>query len=119
MDKYSRPIYGANDGMKSLNFKDKVWIKLNDEGNVISPYKQLPPMFENVDTDDIELLINGDRLADGGAAMTAYSRMQFTEMTDLESREIQKALLKYCELDTLAMVMIWEYWARELKLQYG
>jgi len=46
--------------------------------------------------------------------MTAYSRMQFTEMSDIESREIQKALLKYCELDTLAMVMIWEYWEREL-----
>jgi len=46
--------------------------------------------------------------------MTAYSRMQFTEMTDIESQEIQKALLKYCELDTLAMVMIWEYFEKEL-----
>jgi hypothetical protein len=46
--------------------------------------------------------------------MTAYARMQFTEMSDAESHEIQKALLKYCELDTLAMVMIWEFFEKEL-----
>ena len=112
-DKYSQPIYGSTDGMNSLNFTNQVWIKLDDDGNVISPYKQLPPMFEDVETEDLDLLMGNDRLAEGGAAMTAYSRMQFTEMSDTESREIQKALLKYCELDTLAMVMIWEYWERE------
>jgi hypothetical protein len=100
--------------MNSLNFTNQVWIKLDDKGNVISPYKQLPPMFEDVETEDLDLLTSSDRLAEGGAAMTAYSRMQFTEMSDTESDEIQKALLKYCELDTLAMVMIWEYWEREL-----
>ena len=81
---------------------------------MINPYKKLPPMFENVDTDSIDLLFSNDELAEGGAAVTAYSRMQFTEMTDMESREIQKSLLKYCELDTLAMVMIWEYWEKEI-----
>ena len=113
-DKYSQPIYGSTDGMNSLNFTNQVWIKLDDKGNVISPYKQLPPMFEDVETEDLDLLTSSNRLAEGGAAMTAYSRMQFTEMSDAESQEIQKALLKYCELDTLAMVMIWEYWEREL-----
>lgn len=29
-------------------------------------------------------------------------------MSDYERQEIRKALLKYCELDTLAMVMIYE-----------
>ncbi len=113
-NKYSQPIYGAVGGMKSLNFTDQVWIKMDKDGGAISPYKQLPPMYEDVDTEDIERLINGDRLADGGAAMTAYSRMQFTEMSDVETHEAQKALLKYCELDTLAMVMIWEYWEKEI-----
>jgi len=113
-NKYTKPIYGAAEGMKSLNFSDKAWLQLDNEGKVISPYKQLPPMFEGVDSEDLDLLLCGDRLADGGAAMTAYSRMQFTEMSDIESKEIQKALLKYCELDTLAMVMIWEFWEREL-----
>ena len=108
-NKYSRPIYGAKGGIKSLNFTNQLWLKLDDNGNVISPYKQLPPMFENIDTESLDLLISAKSLADGGAAMTAYARMQFTEMSDAESQEIQKALLKYCELDTLAMVMIWEF----------
>jgi len=47
--------------------------------------------------------------------MTAYARMQFTEMTEFESKELQKALLKYCELDTLAMVMIWEFLEYDVK----
>jgi len=53
-------------------------------------------------------------IADGGAAMTAYSRMQFTEMTSAECERVTNALLKYCELDTFAMVMIWEYWKNEI-----
>jgi len=109
-NKYSKPIYGSKTGIKSLNFINQTWIKLDETGKVISPYKQLPPLFDNVDdVDKLDLLITDKNLADGGAAMTAYARMQFTEMTDYESKELQNALLKYCELDTLAMVMIWEF----------
>ena len=57
-----------------------------------------------------DLLMGSDELADGGAAMTAYAKMQFSEMTVAERELVTQALLKYCELDTLAMVMIWEYW---------
>ncbi len=42
--------------------------------------------------------------------MVAYAKMQFTEMSEEEREAITKGLLKYCELDTLAMVMIWEHW---------
>jgi hypothetical protein len=38
------------------------------------------------------------------------SWMQFEEMSEYERFEIKKALLKYCELDTLAMVLIYEGW---------
>jgi hypothetical protein len=31
-------------------------------------------------------------------------------MSDYERSEIEAALLKYCELDTFAMVMIYEAW---------
>jgi hypothetical protein len=113
-NKYSQPIYGAVGGMKSLNFTDQIWIKMDDAGKAISPYEQLPPLFDGVNTEALDQLITDEHLADGGAAMTAYSRMQFTEMSNLESQEVQKALLKYCELDTLAMVMIWEYWEKEI-----
>ncbi|MGD9927302.1 MAG: hypothetical protein AB7S66_07085 [Sphaerochaeta sp.] len=65
-------------------------------------------MFQDVSEKDLEILSSDDELREGGAALTAYARMQFEEMSDYERSEIQKALLKYCELDTMAMVMIWE-----------
>ncbi len=58
----------------------------------------------------MELLSEEGELNNGGAAMTAYARMQFEEMSDYEREKIRSALLKYCELDTLAMVMIYEGW---------
>jgi hypothetical protein len=50
-----------------------------------------------------------DELAKGGAAMMAFSMMQFTEMSELETRKLCQALLRYCELDTLAMGKIIEH----------
>ena len=49
-------------------------------------------------------------IANGGAAATAYARLQFEEMGAEPRQKICKALLRYCELDTLAMVMIVEAW---------
>jgi len=40
--------------------------------------------------------------------------MQFTDMTDAEREALRNALLQYCELDTLAMVMIYEHWESSL-----
>jgi len=40
----------------------------------------------------------------------AYAKMQFEHMSNYEHNELQAGLLKYCELDTLAMVMIYEAW---------
>ena len=77
---------------------------------MIDPYKLLPKMFQDVSEKDFSLLSDSDELRDGGAALTAYARMQFEEMSDYERAEIRKALLQYCELDTLAMVMIYEGW---------
>jgi hypothetical protein len=39
--------------------------------------------------------------------------LQYQEMGDKERAEITEGLLRYCELDTLAMVMIYEHF-REL-----
>lgn len=102
-------IYGAAGGIPSLNFKDWKWIE-TEEGRVIDPYKLLPRMFQDVSEKNFALLSESDELRDGGAALTAYARMQFEEMTEYERAEIQKALLQYCEMDTLAMVMIYEGW---------
>lgn len=42
--------------------------------------------------------------------MTAYARMQFEQMSEYEFGKLKSGLLKYCELDTFAMVMIYEAW---------
>ena len=73
-------------------------------------------MFQDIPEKEMELLLSeDDSLREGGAAMTAYARMQFEEMSDYEKEEITKALLKYCELDTLAMVMIVEGWREMIR----
>lgn len=114
--KYAAPIYGSSGGVASRNFKDWSWIELSKDGLVIDPYKRLPSVFSDIDIEEMDLLITDDSIADGGAAMTAYSRMQFTQMSDVECESVTQALLKYCELDTFAMVLIWEFWAQEISL---
>ncbi|RME14179.1 MAG: hypothetical protein D6797_09470 [Bdellovibrio sp.] len=112
-DKYSKPIYGAEGGIKSLNFKDWTWIQFDGE-KVRDPYTLLPRLFQDISEKDLKLLLSEEyEIKNGGAALTAYGKLQFTEMTDYERKELEGALLKYCELDTLAMVMIYEGW-REL-----
>ena len=49
-------------------------------------------------------------ITEGGAAAMAFARLQFEDLTDLDRERIKNALLIYCELDTLAMVMIVEAW---------
>ena len=49
-------------------------------------------------------------IAEGGAAATAYARLQFEQMNAQTRERIESALLRYCELDTLAMAMIVEAW---------
>jgi hypothetical protein len=112
--KYACPIYGRGQEIPSLNFESWSWIRRDEGGTPIDPYRLLPPIFEEAEEDDLEHLVSDPKLADGAAAMIAYARMQFSEMAESERRAIQQALLKYCELDTLAMVMLWEYWSREL-----
>jgi hypothetical protein len=110
-EKYSRPIYGRNAEIRSQNFEDGwVWIRHDAQGRVMNPYDLLPSLFDDLDEGNIEEFLMGDRLAEGGAAMTAYAMMQFTEMNDRERNRIIDGLLRYCELDTMAMVFLWEGW---------
>lgn len=73
--------------------------------------KYSPPIEE------IKLEINDGsliELADGGAAMMAYAYLQFTDLSDEKRIAYRDALLRYCELDTFAMAMIWEFWGKEI-----
>ena len=105
-EKYSKSIGEIN--LNSLNFEsDKIWLKMID-GKVEDPYKSLPKVFTEWN-DDFEILSEIDDINNGGAALTAYGKLQYTDMSDDERLKIKDALLRYCELDTLAMVMIFEH----------
>lgn len=110
-EKYSPASYGAPGGIPSLNFKEWAWWRPDAGGKAPrDPYSLLPAVFQ-----DVGQALSGDvnadeALANGGAAMNAYARLQFEQLGEEERRLIGAALLKYCELDTLAMVMIWESW---------
>ena len=107
--KYGQPIYGAEGGIPSHNFHDWQWIDIAD-GEVVDPYHRLPKLFEDGCPPDVDLMTPDNELRDGGAALSAYGRMQFMEMSEYERECLIGALLRYCELDTMAMVMIYEGW---------
>jgi hypothetical protein len=102
--KYSKPY-------NSTNFKNMIWWKADEESGLsVDPYTLLPPLFQDVDISQDELVLENQHIREGGAAMIAYAKMQFSEMTEEERNAIIHGLLKYCELDTLAMLMIYEHW---------
>ena len=106
--KYSKSIEKIR--ITSKNFSsDHIWLQYhNDE--IINPYDLLPPLYENMTQEQInDTLSELENINDGGAALTAYGKIQYTDMTKQEREEISKSLKRYCELDTLAMVMIYEH----------
>ena len=106
-EKYSQPLSKIN--VSSLNFEaDYIFLKY-ENGKAISPYKLLPPIFDGWDKDSLDAAITEiEGISDGGAALTAYGKLQFEEVSKEESEAICAGLLRYCEIDTLAMVMIYE-----------
>ena len=109
--KYSRPVYGTPE-MPSLNLENKVWIEYEEDGKTVkNPYKLLPSVstYLDIPQEELDKMERGDddTVSNGGAALAAYGKLQFSD-TQM-SKALEKALLCYCELDTLAMVFIWEY----------
>src|SRR5699024_316618 len=86
-EKYSKPIYVAANGIKSLNCENWVWIQLED-GKVTDPYQLLPKLFEDISDQDYEYIDLHEDLNNGGAAMTAYERLQFEDIPDEVRKEI-------------------------------
>lgn len=107
-EKYSKPLNQIN--VSSKNFPDNhIWLEIENDV-VKSPYKMLPSLFDGWSEEQIEKTLSEIQDIDnGGAALTAYGKLQYTNMEQSEIDELTKALLKYCELDTLAMVMIYEH----------
>lgn len=113
--RYGQPIYGRDCEITSLNFSEpQIWIQRDSEGQILSPYKLLPPLFDDCSVEEAEMFMTNENISGGGAALTAYAKMQFTEMSETERNLVGEGLLRYCELDTLAMVIIYEYWLNEV-----
>ena len=110
-EKYEKPIYGNS--IKSFNFRNFTWWQ-EVNGKFADPYELLKSIeaemigaegAEIFDTED-----DGFEIAEGGAAAAAYTRLQYETLSETQRDKIKNALLRYCELDTLAMAMIVEAW---------
>ena len=73
-----------------------------------------PPLFNDTAESMDARVSDAERIADCGAAMTAYAHLQHIDMEAEEREALSQALLRYCELDTLAMVMVIEAWREAL-----
>jgi hypothetical protein len=80
------------------------YVEKDFEGGIIDPYDTLTAgiNFENTDED----VVKG-----GTAAMRAYYRILFDKsISNDQKNELRNQLLRYCELDTMAMVIIAYHW---------
>ena len=108
--RYSRPVYGT-DGMPSLNFRDWIWWREQD-GRVADPYALLGQLLPDAEWDRLARDEEEEEaslfVANGGAAMVAYGELQRRDLPAAERSRLEGQLKQYCELDTLAMVMVFE-----------
>ena len=93
-NKYSKSIETI--GVGSKNFpSNHTWLE-EENGEILSPYNLLRPLFENFSEAEIaNTLSEMYNINDGGAALTAYGKIQYTDMTKEERQEISKACLLY------------------------
>lgn len=109
-ERYSAPVYGTAD-MPSRNFKDWAWWR-QELGQVVDPYLLLGRLLADPELDRVaredEEEETSPFVANGGAAMVAYGELQRRDLPADERRRLEGQLKRYCELDTLAMVMVYE-----------
>jgi hypothetical protein len=65
-----------------------------------------------IDDDMLEKMGEDMTIANGGAALTAYNKLMFCDGS--MTGALREALLRYCELDTMAMVFIWEFFNQHI-----
>ena len=106
-EKYGKKgIYGQELEVRSINYVDHQWIDPTFNND---PYKTLPLIFEGYDRDELDEYFDGlDGIADGGAALSAYAYLQYTHISETVRLKLKNALLRYCELDTMAMCFLIE-----------
>jgi hypothetical protein len=102
-------------------FTDSINLYKEENGAIINPYNLLPALpittisVEKTETDEDNTAVAGSDdyyIKEGGAAMRAYQDMMygFAKNDEAKKKTIEDGLKKYCQLDTLAMVIIWHHW---------
>lgn len=98
----SSPNFAEFDDFTLINYLDAARTEV---GN---PYKFLPvigaELLEAGETADSE-----DRINNGGLANANYAKLQYDGLSADEKLKLKNALLRYCELDTMAMVLIYQF----------
>ena len=98
-DPYFREKYGDDmDPYHNLPSLDVFAEEVKKEGNAF------PADFDDSDVWNADKQINK-----GGISKLDYVLLQAGRFNKLHAEAVRRASLKYCELDTLSMVRIWEY----------
>jgi len=101
---YGAPTYNSN------NFREFQWYQQDDNGNAIDPYKILAKVSQYDNNNDEVAIKKMSSVVHGGGAATAFHELQSNNLDAQSRREVEKSLLRYCELDTLSMAMVVQAW---------
>lgn len=89
--------------------------RVEDLGDIFSKQMYVDPKFKGswsikkvLPVICPELTYHGMEVSNGTEAMVTWEEITYGNISQLEKEEKSKNLLKYCELDTYAMVRIWE-----------
>ena len=99
--KKSSHLLAINENMKDLMFpfQKKYYVKPEMKGSYSIKYV-LPALYKKMQESYKKL----EGVQNGSQAMNAYANL--SKQAEVDKKRIRKSLLKYCELDTLAMVKI-------------
>jgi hypothetical protein len=103
--KYVLPaVWCHNPGLHGIPWF-RPYLRIAD-GQAIDPYQTLPAL---------EIHNSAETVREGTGAVRAYQAMLYGEEADDPAiREAwRRLLLQYCELDTMAMVIVWEHWCKQ------
>jgi hypothetical protein len=88
------------------------WFKkyVSESGSGLNPYDSLAPIISELENEEV--------VKDGTGAMRAYQELMFGAPAENKERreQLKQLLLQYCELDSMAMIIIWRYWMDKCKL---
>lgn len=122
---FYHPMMGSSNSIKqvfpAILASDETYFR-DHYGDDMDPYHNLPMLKEfaakvdankfPADFDDSDIWNDEKQINCGGISKLDYVMLQAGRFNKLHTEAIRQASLKYCEVDTLAMVRIWEYFRK-------